>query len=279
MAKKIVQGNDDNVIAFVNNAIDSGNPELMKGIAESVVDLSNEQKAKLLLSGSLDVVNAMIASFKDADADFFRDVDKIVLTADMIKNGARVIVADENGNLIDPFLIRNVVCNEIKDSEQDASLRFSKQNIAEIVKLLNLDKIDFSAVSTDDIIVQIEKDLLSNQDTPSDVVTPYLESENQELRAKAFVHKNTDNAAIIEEMKKSDENSENIDAFKLAMIKELNTDDMIQSNPEIVKYLLQDNQSNPVRFAIFKNYVSVVLNGGKTVDGIDIDSLIETFVK
>jgi hypothetical protein len=36
MANKIVQGTDEKVIEFVNNAIKSGNPELMKGIAEII---------------------------------------------------------------------------------------------------------------------------------------------------------------------------------------------------------------------------------------------------
>jgi len=275
---EIVQGTDQEVIDFVNSMINSGNVDAMKGIAETVVDLSDDQIKALLLGGSMEVTDAMIANLKEG-SPIFEDIAKTALSQEDLDAGAIIRFLDADGNLMETFQIVRPSCNQDVVEDLDPSLKYANDVLARVTLALNLDKLDTSAITLDDVILEYKKEMLSNQNAPEDVVTPYLTSDIDVLRAKAFVHKNTDNDAIVEVMTQEDEAGNDIDAFKLAMIEDLNTDEMIQSNANIVAYLLGENQNAPVRYAMFKNYLQVVLNGGSTIDGIDIDNLIETFVK
>lgn len=274
----ITQGTDQSVIDFVNSAIASGNTEIMKGIAETVTDLSDDQIKTLLFSGSLEIVQAMILSLS-AGSTTFSEVAQRAISEAEAANGVTANVVDENGNLLTTFTIVRDVCGQPTPENQDPAVRYAKDNIARITLALNKDGLDTAAVTVADIIFEIDKVLLTNQNTPTEVVTPFLTSNSDVLKAKAFVHKNTDNAEIVTVMTADDAAGTNIDGFKLAMISDLNTDAMIQGNVDIVKYLLTDTQSVPVRYAMFKNYLNVVLNGGTLIDGLDIDNLIATFVK
>jgi len=263
---------------FINQGIASGNLGMMKGIAETVTDLSDDQIKALLFSGSLEITKAMILNLK-AGSTIFTDIAKRAISLEEEANGVTGTVIDETtGSIADTFFIVRDVCGAPTPEAQDASLRYAKDNIARIILGLNLDGLDLNAVTVDDIVMELDKSILSNQNAPEEIVTPFLTSPSDVLKAKAFVHANTDNDAIVAAMKADDDAATNIDGFKLAMIKDLNTDTMIQSNANIVAYLLGDNQSTPVGFAMFKNYLNVVLNGGSTIPGINIDALIAKFV-
>jgi hypothetical protein len=192
--------------------------------------------------------------------------------------GKTVNLTDENG-FLNPFVVQSDSCGETVLVDQEAGERYAKDNIARIVLDINLDGIDTTAVTLEDVIVSVEKALLTNVATDADVVTPFLESSLDALKAAAFVHPNTDNAMIVSQMTLDDENGVNIDGFKTAMINLLTTETMIQGNAEIVAYLLGAGQNAPVRFAMFKNYLNVVLNGGSLVAGLDTAALIADFVK
>jgi len=273
----MTQGTDTEVIAFVDAGIASGNIDMMRGIAETVTDLSDEQIKGLLFSGSLEVATSMIGKLSAGSA-VFAEIAQTALSETEIAGGAFVKYFDENNAVLDSFIVVKPSCDVDLETAQDAALRYAKDNIAQIILGLNLDNLDTTSTTVASLVMEIEKALLSNQNTPTDVVTPYLTNPSDTLRAKAFVHANTDNTEIINVMTAEDTAGNNIDGFKLAMIEDLNTDAMIQSNASIVTYLLGENQSTPVRYAMFKNYITVVLNGGTTIAGIDTEALIAAYV-
>jgi len=265
-------------VDFINQGIASSNLDMMKGIAETVTDLSDEQIKALLFSGSLEIAKAMVLNLK-AGSTVFVDIATRAISLEEAANGVTGTVIDETTGLIsDTFYIVRDVCGAPTPEAQDVAVRYAKDNIARVILGLNLDGLDLAAVTIDDIVMELDKVVLSNQNAPEATVTPFLTSTSDILKAKAFVHANTDNAAIVAVMKADDAAATNIDGFKLAMITDLDTDTMIQGNSSIVAYLLGENQSTPVGFAMFKNYLNVVLNGGSTVPGINIDTLIAKFV-
>lgn len=269
---------DTTTVEFVNQGIASGNIEMMKGIAETVTDLSDEQIKALLFSGSLEIAIAMVKNLKSGST-VFGDIATRAITLEEEANGVIGTVIDDNTGLVNTtfYTVRDV-CGAPTPDAQDISVRFAKDNIARVILGLNLDGLDLAAVTLKDIVMELDKAVLSNQAAPDATVTPFLTDASDALRAKAFVHANTDNDAIVTAMQADDAASINIDGFKLAMIADLNTDAMIQGNAAIVVYLLGLTQSTPVGFAMFKNYIKVVLNGGSTVAGIDIDGLVAKFV-
>ena len=269
---------DEEVVAFVNAGIKSGNIDMMKGIATSVTDLTDEQLKLLLMSGSVEVIKATISALKDGST-IFGDIAKTALTPEMIEMGASIKVVDEEGNILDPFILVKPSCDHNIEEEASADTRFAMDNIVRVAMALNLDKGTFDETSLEQFILEVEKEILNNQNAPKEVVTPYLTSSLDALRALAFVHKNTDNAEIVKVMTNDDANGVNIDGFKLAMINLLNTDEMIQSNPNISAYLMGENQNASIQFAMFKNYLKVLAEGGSTIPNVDYDRLIETFVK
>jgi len=273
----MTQGTDLEVIAFVDAGIASGNIDMMRGIAETVTDLSDEQIKGLLFSGSLEVATSMIGKLS-AGSTIFAEIAQTALSETEIAGGAFVKYFDENNAVLDTFIVVKPSCDIDLETAQDAALRYAKDNIAQIILGLNLDNLDTTSTTVAGLVMEIEKALLSNQNAPTDVVTPYLTNPSDTLRAKAFVHANTDNAEIINVMTAEDTAGNNIDGFKLAMIEDLNTDAMIQSNAAIVTYLLGENQSTPVRYAMFKSYITVVLNGGTAIPGLDTEALIAAYV-
>jgi hypothetical protein len=269
---------DTEVVAFVNAGIASKNIGMMKGIAETVTDLSDEQLKALLFSGSLEVAIATIANLKDGST-VFAELAQTALSDELIEMGAILNVVDSDGEILDTFTIIKPSCDIDVVEDTDASTRFAKDNVARIIMAFNLDEITVDATTSNTLIVELEKAILNNQAAPLDVVTPFLVNSLDELRALAFVHTNTDNAEIVAVMTADDTNGINIDGFKLAMIRLLNTDEMIQGNPLITAYLMAEDQSVAVSFAMFKNYMTVLANGGSTVAGIDIDRLIAAYIK
>ena len=261
---------------YILDAIATQNVDLIKGIAETTT-LTDETKRAMLFSGSLEVAVAVIKSLPAGSA-LFAEIAKRAVTVEEIAMGKTVNLTDENG-LIEPFTVQSDSCGETVIVNQEAGERYSKDNIARVVLDTNLDGIDATAVTLEDVIISIEKALLSNVATDTEVVTPFLESSLDALKAAAFVHPNTDNAMIVSQMTLDDENGLNIDGFKTAMINLLTNDTMIQGNSAIVAYLLGAGQNAPVRFAMFKNYLNVVLNGGTLVAGLDTAALIADFVK
>jgi len=252
---------------------------MMKGIAQTVTDLNDDQIKALLFSGSLVIATTMIENL-NVGSTIFGEVALRAITVEEEANGVTGTVIDtETGLLADTFTIVRDVCGQPTPEEQDASLRFAKDNIARVILGLNKDTLDLAAVSEDDIVFTLDKSVLTNQNAPLESVTPFLTNSSDALRAKAFVHANTENAAIVATMTAEDAAGTNIDGFKLAMISDLNNDAMLQSNSDIVTYLLGSTQSTPVSYAMFKNYITVVLNGGTTIPGIDTDALIATYVK
>jgi len=265
----MVQGTDNEVIEFVNNAINSGNKDLMSGIAESVTDLTDEQILKLLSSGSKYTVLKMIKNLNENNVSLFAKIDKKLISKEQAAIGVRIDKIDGKFYLVKP-LCEDEQKIEIKDDDL-----YSKDVLLKNIQELNIDGIE----SFETVIHEMELVLLSNRNCSTEVVTSYLNSEFNDLKAKAFVHRNTDNQAIVDQMTADDAAGVDDDGFKLAMIADLNTNEMIQDNAIIVKYLLGANQNAPVRYAMFKNYVTVLMNGGQTIDGIDIDALVAEFVK
>lgn len=269
---------DTEVQAFVNAGIASGNIDMMKGLAETVTDLSDEQLKALLFSGSLVVATATIAKLA-TDSTVFAEIAQTALSAELIAMSAVINVVSSDNTLLDTFTLVKPSCDIDIVEDEPVETRFAKDNIARVIMALNLDSIvvDESTLST--IVVEIEKALLNNQSAPADVVTPYLVNSLDALRALAFVHTNTDNAEIVAVMTVEDDNGVNIDGFKLAMINLLNTDEMIQGNPLITAYLMAEGQSVAVSFAMFKNYMTVLANGGSTVANVDTARLIAAYIK
>jgi hypothetical protein len=261
---------------YILDAIATQNVDLIKGIAETTT-LTDETKRAMLFSGSLEVAVAVIKSLPVGSA-LFAEIAKRAVTVEEITMGKTVNLTDANG-LLNPFTVQSNSCGEAVLVNQEADERYAKDNIARVVLDINLDGIDNTSVTLENVIVSIEKALLSNIATDTDVVTPFLESSLDALKAAAFVHPNTDNAMIVSQMTLDDENGLNIDGFKTAMINLLTTDTMIQGNAEIVAYLLGATQNAPVRYTMFKNYLNVVLNGGSIVAGLDVTNLIASFVK
>ncbi len=296
---------DPEVKAFVDAGIASGNIDMMKGIAETVTDLSAEQIEALLLAGSLDVVQTIIATIDEAtDTGILGDINSRVLTPEQAATGLYTItVLNQDGTLIpsDPgFSVVKASCDidEVILQSTNSLARLSMDNICATILGTNMDKLDLAAVTAEDIINALKIAILSNITIPTDIVTEYLTDDSDTLRAKAYVNPNTDNATIIEEMTRLDAEGTNIDAFKLAMISDLNTDTMLQGNIDIVIHLLggttvpllEDEvaplipvyltQSTPVQFAMFKNYMLVLAtDNGTVIDGIiGIEDLINTYV-
>jgi len=275
----MTQGTDTEVIAFVDAAIASGNIDMMKGIAETVTDLSDTQLQDLLFSGSLVVVKAAIENLRTGSSIFGAIATRAITLEEAANNITAIVIDTDTGKIADVFKTLRDVCGVPTPEDQPVEVRFAKDNIARIILALNKDELDTAAVTLEDIIMELDKSVLSNQNAPAETVTPFLTSSSDILRAKAFIHKNTDNDAIIAAMTADDAAMINIDGFKLAMIADLNNDDMIQENASIVTYLLGENQSTPVRYSMFKNYITVVLNGGTVIPEIDVDTLIATYVK
>lgn len=269
---------DSEVQAFVNDAISSKNIDLMKGIAETVTDLSDEQLKALLFSGSLDVLTAAIANLKTG-SPVFAEVAQSALSTEFIDAGAVISVVSSDNTILDAFTLIKPSCDIDIVEETAIELRFAKDNIARVTMAFNLDGMTIDATTQDVIILEIEKAILNNQAAPLDVVTPFLVHTLDDLRALAFVHTNTDNAEIVTVMTADDANGINIDGFKLAMIKLLNTDIMIQTNPMVSAYLMAAGQSVSVSFVMFKNYMTVLANGGATIADVDTDRLIAAYIK
>jgi hypothetical protein len=263
---------------FIDLAIASKNIDMMKGIAETVTDLTDAQIKALLLSGSLEVAKVTIASLS-VGSNVFAEVAQRAIALNEIEMGVTVSVLNTDGTLLDVFLTNRESCGTVVPADQTIEVRFAKDNLARVILGLNLDGLDNAAVTNADIVMELDKALLSNQNAPVEVVTPFLTNTSDILRAKAFVHVNTDNATIVAVMTADDAASLNIDGFKLSMISNLNTDAMIQGNDGIVAYLLGAGQSVPVQYAMFKNYVSVVLNGGSIVAGVNTSALIAAYIK
>ena len=269
---------DTEVVAFVNAGIASGNIYMMKGIANTVTDLSDEQLKGLLFSGSLEVVKAVIAIL-EAGSTVFSEITQSALSQELSDSGAIINVVSSDNNLLDTFTIVKPTCNIDVVENEPLATRFAKDNIARVIMAFNLDGLTIDETTLDSTVLEIEKAFLNNQNAPVDVVTPYLTNPLDALRALAFVHTNTDNAQIVTVMTADDANGVNIDGFKLAMIALLNSDVMIQGNPLITAYLMAEGQSVAVSFAMFKNYMTVLANGGSTVAGIDVDRLIAAYIK
>jgi len=269
---------DLEVVAFVDAGIASKNIGMMKGIAETVTDLSDDQLKALLFSGSLEVVVAAIANL-EAGSPVFAQVAMTALSAELIALGAIISVVSTDNTILDTFTLIKPSCDIDVVEPTNADERFAKDNIARIIMAFNLDEITIDATTSATLVLAIEKALLNNQVAPLDVVTPFLVSTVDDLRALAFVHTNTDNAEIVTVMTADDANGVNIDGFKLAMIKLLNSDTMIQGNPLITAYLMAEGQSVAVSFAMFKNYMTVLANGGSTVANIDVERLITAYIK
>ena len=274
----MTQGTDIEVIDFVNAAIASGNIDMMKGIAETVTDLSDDQIKNLLFTGSLDVTKSIISKLQ-AGSSAFHAIAQRALTIEEAEAGVVVNVLDEDGKVAEKFSVLRDVCGAVNLEEQDEAIRFAKDNVARVIVGINKDGLDQTTINVESIVFEIDNVILSNQNAPLDVVTPFLNDATDTLKAKAYVHKNTDNGAIVSAMTAEDEAGNNIDGFKLAMIKDLNSNEMNQNNSNIVIYLLQENQTVPVKFAMFKNYLNVVLGGGSVIAGIDIAALTALFVK
>lgn len=262
---------------YIIDAIATGNVDLIKGIAETTSLDEATQKA-MLFAGSLEVATAMVGNLENGSA-LFVEVAKRAVEAAELEMGKTVSLKDTDGNLINPFIVNSENCGEAVETPQEADERYAMDNIAALALDTNLDGLDLAAVSLEDAIKAIQIALLTNVNTPLEVVTPYLTAGSDELRAAAFVHPNTDNAEIVSVMTSEDEAGNNIDGFKTAMIALLDSDAMIQSNAGIVAYLLGEGQNAPVRYAMFKNYITSVLNGGSTVGGLDVDVLVAAFVK
>lgn len=262
---------------YILDAIATGNVDLIKGIAETTV-LTEEQIRAILFTGSLDVVKSMV-QFLPAGSNLFAEITERGLTPEELENGKSVTVLNADGTVASAFTITGENCGEVITTTQDATVRYAKDNIARIILAINLDGLDTAALTLEDVITTIEKALLANTATPTNVVTPYLTDDLDAIRAAAFVHPNTDNATIVATMTAEDAAGTNIDGFKMAMIALLTTNEMIQSNSSIVAYLLGAGQNAPVRFAMFKNYATVVLNGGSVIEGVDTDALVADFVK
>jgi hypothetical protein len=262
---------------YILDAIATGNVDLIKGIAETT-ELTVDQIKAMLFAGSLEVATTMVNNLP-AGSELFAEVAKRAVEAAELEMGKTVSFADAEGNLLDPFIVNSENCGEAVETPQEAGERYAMDNIAGLALGINLDGLDLAAVTLEDAIKAIQMALVTNANTPLEVVTPYLTNVNDSLRAAAFVHPNTDNSEIVAVMTSEDEAGNNIDGFKTAMIELLNTDVMIQGNAEIVAYLLGEGQNAPVRYAMFKNYVTVVLNGGSTIDGLNIDALVTAFVK
>jgi len=262
---------------YISDAIATGNVALIKGIAETT-SLTDTQMGEMLFAGSLSVATAMVKNLP-AGSGLFAEVALRAVEVSEIEMGKTVTLFDENGALLNPFIVNSENCGESVLTPQEDGERHAMDNVARVSLATNLDMLDTAAVGLEDAVKAIQVALLTNTNTPAEIVTPYLTSADDALRAAAFVHPNTDNTAIVTTMTADDAEGKSIDGFKLAMIELLNTDAMIQENAEIVVYLLGETQNAPVRYAMFKNYVNVVLNGGSTVDGIDTDALIAAFVK
>lgn len=269
---------DLEVQAFVNDAIASGNIDMMKGIAETVTDLSDEQLKALLFSGSLIVATATIAKLQE-DSTIFAELAQTALSAELIELNALINVVSTDGVLLETFTLVKPSCDIDIIEDEPVETRFAKDNVARVISAINLDGITIDATTMAVLILEIEKAYLNNQTAPLEVVTPYLTNELDTLRALAFVHTNTDNAEIVAVMTADDANGINIDGFKIAMINLLNTDAMIQSNPLITAYLMAEGQSVIVSFTMFKNYVTVLAAGGSTVDNVDYERLITAYIK
>lgn len=263
---------------LVLDAIATGNVDLMKGIAATYTDLSADQIKALMFAGSLSVTKSMIANLGEGSA-IFTDIAKTAITAEEAAMGITGKVVDAEGALLDPFVTLKESCGSIVEEDQAAEVRYAMDNLARVILAINLDGLDKAAVTQADIVLEIQKSILGNQNAPEAVVTPYLTSSVDALRALAFVHTNTNNAEIVAVMTAEDAAGNNIDGFKLAMVALLKTDAMITANASIVAYLLGANQSTPVSYAMFKNYVTVVLNGGATVSGVDTAALVSAYVK
>jgi len=261
---------------YIIDAIATGNVDLIKGIAETT-ELDQPTREAMLFAGSLEVAKAVIKNLPEGSA-LFAEIAKRALSLEEIEMGKTVTISDENG-LVNPFTVNSENCGEAVVTPQADDVRFAKDNIARVALEINLDGLDSTAITLEDTILELEKALLANMVADTAVVTPFLTSTVDVLRAAAFVHPNTDNATIVSTMVIEDEAGNNIDGFKSAMITLLNTDEMIQGNAEIVAYLLGESQNAPVRYAMFKNYLNVVLNGGSLVAGLDTDALIAAFVK
>jgi len=273
----MTQGTDIEVIAFVDAGIASGNIDMMRGIAETVTDLSDAQIKGLLFSGSLEVATATISKLKSGST-VFEEIAQIALTQELIDGGAFTKILDTDGNVLNDFVVVKPSCDLDVETVQDVAVRYAKDNIARVITAVNMDNLDTAAVSESDLIMTIDMALLSNQNAPDAVVTPFLVNESDALRAKAFVHANTDNAQIVAVMTADDAAGTNIDGFKLAMIDDLNSEAMIQGNVAIVTYLLGEGQSTPVQFAMFKNYLTVILAGGTVIADVDADALTTLYV-
>ena len=262
---------------YILDAIATGNVGLIKGIAETTT-LDEDQTKAILFAGSLEVVKAMVKNLP-ADSALFTEIAKRAVEPSELEAGKTVTFFDVDGNLINPFIVTSENCGEAIQTPQADDERYAMDNIAALCLAINLDEIEEGTISLEDAIKSIQTALLTNVNTPLSVVTPYLTSSVDSLRAAAFVHPNTDNGQIVAVMTAEDEAGNNIDGFKTSMIELLNTDTMISENAEIVAYLLGENQNAPVRYAMFKNYVTNVLNGGIVIPGLDVDSLVATFVK
>lgn len=269
---------DIEVVAFVDAGIASGNIDMMKGLAETVTDLSDAQLKALLFSGSLEVVIATISNLQ-AESPIFDELAQTALSAELIESGAIINVVSTDGNLLETFTLVKPSCDIDIIEDQTIATRFAKDNIARVIMAFNLDDLVIDDSTITALIIEIEKAFLNNQTAPVEVVTPYLTNALDALRALAFVHTNTDNSEIVAVMTADDANGINIDGFKLAMIALLNTDAMIQGNPLITAYLLEENQSVAVSFAMFKNYMTVLAAGGSTIAYVDYERLIAAYIK
>ncbi len=269
---------DAEVVAFVNDGIASGNIDMMKGLAETVTDLSDEQLKALLFSGSLVVATATIAKLQTGST-VFAEIAQTALSAELIALNAIINVVSTDGTLLDTFTLVKPSCDIDIIEDEPTESRYAKDNIARVIMAFNLDGLVIDEASATAIILEIEKAFLNNQVAPLEVVTPYLVNELDALRALAFVHTNTDNAEIVNVMTADDANGIDIDGFKIAMIELLNTDAMIQGNPLITAYLMAEGQSVAVSFKMFKNYVTVLAAGGSTVANVDYDRLIAAYIK
>jgi len=269
---------DEEVVAFVNAGIASKNIGMMKGIAETVTDLSDEQLKALLFSGSLEVAVATIAKLQ-AGSTVFAELAQTALSDELIEMGAIINVVSSDNEILETFTLVKPTCDIDVVEDTSVELRFAKDNVARVIMALNLDVITIDTTTASALVLALEKAILNNQGAPLEVVTPFLVNTLDDLRALAFVHTNTDNAEIVTVMTADDANGINIDGFKLAMIKLLNTDEMIQGNPLITAYLMAEGQSVAVSFAMFKNYVAVLANGGSTVANVDYERLIAAYIK
>jgi hypothetical protein len=269
---------DEEVQAFVNAGIASGNIDMMKGLVETVTDLSDDQLKALLFSGSLIVATATIGKLQNG-SPIFAEMAQIALSEELIAMEAIINVVSSDGDLLDTFTLVKPSCDIDIVEDQDCTTRFAKDNIARVIRAFNLDGLVIDDAMIKATVLELEKAYLNNQNAPLSVVTPYLNNSLDSLRALAFVHTNTDNDEIVAVMTADDANGINIDGFKLAMIDLLNNDEMIQGNPKITAYLMQEDQSVAVSFAMFKNYMSVLSAGGSTVDNVDYDRLITAYIK